>query len=606
MNRLKFFLHYLALAGVIVLGAALRFWHLDLKPLWLDEVITGLFSLGRTYNDVPLDVVFPLSTLKQIFTLKPDVSCAEIAHTLATQSTHPPLFFCLMHGWLKLLSHEYGQGATVPLLLSTDLRSLPAIFGVGAIAAIYWLGRIAFFPAVGLMTAAIMAVSPFGVYLSQEARHYTLPVLLITLALVGFIQIQQDLEKNRQTGWRVWLGWGVVNSIAFYVHYFFVLAFVAQLVTLLTIFYWRRRSLKIHTWVGLSLTILGIVLSFLPWLPVLLGHSGRSETSWLPSPHNVAPLYQTLVGWLLMAIALPVESQPLWIAIPSGLLMLLFGCWLGRQIYNFFKGKRQLTASGGHTQVNPSRFKTLYSSAIFALASFTFCVLLQFLAIVYLLDKDITIAPRYHFVYYPALCALLGAILTIGTAAKELPTEDAQENFDGNARTQHQSQDPYLLLSPQSSAVLLVCLLSSVFVVFNLAFLKPFNPLQVSHHMNLEPTVPLMVVVGYHDSQDVALGLSFALAVDKIRAPRVGDFEPEGEKAYFAFLNAKPSYDALWQNLSAIQTPLKSPLNLWVVAPGLKRVDYPQSLALAEPTSCTIDSTQHYRIGVPYQLYRCR
>ncbi|MBD2743740.1 glycosyltransferase family 39 protein [Coleofasciculus sp. FACHB-1120] len=606
MNRLKFFLHYLALAGVIVLGAALRFWHLDLKPLWLDEVITGLFSLGRTYNDVPLDIVFPLSTLKQIFTLKPDVSCAEIAHTLATQSTHPPLFFCLMHGWLKLLSHEYGHGATVPLLLSTDLRSLPAIFGVGAIAAIYWLGRIAFFPAVGLMTAAIMAVSPFGVYLSQEARHYTLPVLLITLALVGFIQIQQDLEKNRQTGWRVWLGWGVVNSIAFYVHYFFVLAFVAQLVTLLTIFYWRRRSLKIHTWVGLSLTILGIVLSFLPWLPVLLGHSGRSETSWLPSPHNVAPLYQTLVGWLLMAIALPVESQPLWIAIPSGLLMLLFGCWLGWQIYNFFKGKTQLTASGGRTQVNPSRFKPLSYSAIFTLGSFTLCVLLQFLAIVYLLDKDITIAPRYHFVYYPALCALLGAMLTIGNAAKELPTENAQENFDGNARTQHKRQDRYLLLSPQSSVVLLVSLLSSVFVVSNLAFLKPFNPLQVSHHMNLEPTVPLMVVVGYHDSQDVALGLSFALAVEKIRAPRIGDFEPEDEKAYFAFLNAKPTYDALWQNLSAIQTPLESPLNLWVVAPGLKRVDYPQSLALAEPTSCTIDSTQHYRIGVPYQLYRCR
>jgi uncharacterized membrane protein len=604
MNRLKFFVHYLALAGVIVLGAALRFWHLDLKPLWLDEVITALFSLGRTYDDVPLNVVFPLSTLKQIFTLKPDVSCAEIAHTLATQSTHPPLFFCLMHGWLKLLSHQYGQGTTVPLLLSTDLRSLPAIFGVGAIAAIYWLGRIAFFPAVGLMTAAIMAVSPFGVYLSQEARHYTLPVLLITLSLVGFIQIQQDLEKNRQTRSLVWLGWGVVNSIALYVHYFFILAFVAQLVTLLVIFYRRRRSLKIHTWVALGLTILGISLSFLPWLSILLGHSGRSETSWLPSPHNVAPLYQTLIGWLLMAIALPVENQPLWIAIPSGLLMLLFGCWLGWQIFNFFKVKRQLTTSEGRTLFNPSRFKTRSFPAIFSLGSFTLCVLLQFLAIVYLLDKDITIAPRYHFVYYPALCALLGAILTIGTAVKELPSQDAPEN-DENARTQQQSKDPSLLLSPQFS-VLLVGLLSSVFVVSNLAFLKPFNPLEVAQHMNLEPGVPLMVVVGYHDSQDVALGLSFALAVDKIRAPRVGDFELEGEKAYLAFLNAKPSYDAVWQNLSGIQTPLESPLNLWVVAPGLKRVDYPQYLELAEPTSCTIDSTQHYRIGVPYQLYRCR
>ena len=43
--------HYLTLAAIVLLGALLRFWHLDLKPLWLDEVITALFSLGRNYYE---------------------------------------------------------------------------------------------------------------------------------------------------------------------------------------------------------------------------------------------------------------------------------------------------------------------------------------------------------------------------------------------------------------------------------------------------------------------------------------------------------------------------------------------------------------------------
>jgi uncharacterized membrane protein len=87
------------------------------------------------------------------------------------------------------------------------MRSLPALFGVSAIAAVYYLNRVAFSPAAGLMAAAMIAVSPFCVYLSQEARHYTLPMLLITLALLGLIQIQQDFSKQRLC-FSVWLGWG--------------------------------------------------------------------------------------------------------------------------------------------------------------------------------------------------------------------------------------------------------------------------------------------------------------------------------------------------------------------------------------------------------------
>ncbi len=85
--------HYLTLAAIVLLGALLRFWHLDLKPMWLDEVITALFSLGRNYYEVPLNEAFSLSALERIFILKAETSCAQIAQTIASQSVHPPLFF---------------------------------------------------------------------------------------------------------------------------------------------------------------------------------------------------------------------------------------------------------------------------------------------------------------------------------------------------------------------------------------------------------------------------------------------------------------------------------------------------------------------------------
>lgn len=561
-NSKNLSVHYWALAGVIVLGAILRFWHLDLKPLWLDEVLTALLSLGRLYVDVPLDVVFPLSTLPELFTLKPDVSCPEIAQAVASQSTHPPLFFCLMHQWLSWLE-------PVAQSLSWKLRALPALLGVCAIASIYCLNRIVFSPAAGLMGAALMAVSPFGVYLSQEARHYTLPVLLTTLALLGFVQIQQTLYSHKLPRPRLWVVWGIVNSLGCYVHYFFILAFIAQLLTLIGVMLPRRR-LPRGSWLALGLVVVGVAVSYLPWLPVLFGDFGRPETGWLPTPEHIIPLVQTLMGWILMVIALPIEGQPLWIQVPMALLMLGFTSWFGWQSWCGFK---QLWRQP-ETHV-----------ATLALSCFTVCVLLQFFAIIYVLGKDITVAPRYNFVYYPAITALLGASLAVKK---------------GTMR--------------QWKKILPLCLglLSCVFVVSNLVFLKPFNPQQIAQDMNLEPVVPMMIVMGYNNFQDVALGLSVALAVEKGNPTSVAE---ETENTSFVFLNSKLGYDLVWQKLSKLPASSLGRMNLWVIAPGLRRRDYPQQLTIgsAEPAvgianqiPCTRDPSEYYRLGVPYQLYRCQ
>lgn len=599
--------HYLTLIGIIALGAALRFWHLDFKPLWMDEVITALFSSGRNYYDVPLEKVFPLSALEQVFSLKPEVTCPHIAQIVSTQSVHPPLFFCLMHHWLSWIE-------PISQNLVWSLRALPALLGVGAIAALYCLNRVAFSPAAGLMGAAVMAVSPFAVYLSQEARHYTLPTLLITLSLLGVIQIQQDLLQRQHFRPVVWLGWMAINSLGFYIHYFFILVFIAQVVTLIGVVWQQRRILPRRDWAIIGLAITGVGLSYLPWLPILISHLSRPETDWLKRSttswlDSLTPLAQTLAGWLVMVIVLPVENQPLWVIIPAALLMVSFASWL---VWSISRGLAQLWYTP-ETHI-----------ATLTLVSFTLCVLLEFFVIVYFLDKDLTVAPRYNFTYFPAIYALFGASLV--SLPRQSLKVDHPSSYAKTLNTLLLSPLQMLKLSGRKYSasprqiqvsVLLIGIVSSLFVSSDLAFRKPFYPEQVAKDMNLDPTLPLVVAVGHDTFQDVALGLSFALAIRQYYPVRA----EHNPKAYFAFFQQNtsgmpersPKYEQLWQNVAKIRQPLTYPLNLWVVAPELEQKDYPPNLFLPSASSldqkkqaiCSLDPTQHDRLGVSYRLYRC-
>ncbi|BAY13848.1 glycosyltransferase family 39 protein [Calothrix sp. NIES-2098] len=558
-TKRKLYLHYLGLAGAIILGASLRFWNLDLKPLWTDEVITAIFSLGKNYNDLPLDMLSPLERVPEIFTFKPGITYAQIANNLATQSTHPPLFFCGMYTWLEWIN---------PLCQTCvkELRLLPALFGVGAIAVIYAINSIAFSSTAGIVGALLIAVSPFAVYLSQEARHYSIPIFLISLSLLALMQIQQYIFQRKNIRIWVWVFWIIINIIGLYVHYFFALAFIAEILTLLILIYWSKAKVlnKHKILLTLIVSTSTVVISFIPWLLVTVSHSNSSQTNWLPTPNNIAPIYQTLISWILMVIALPVENQPLVIIAICGFLMVSFAIWIWWQAYKGLK----LLCRQNHSNL-----------AILTLLIFTIIVILEFFAIVYFLGKDITIVPRYHFVYYPSFCALLGASISKNKKAQIM--------------------------------IVLVGVVSCIFIVNNIVFHKPFYPEQVAQNMNLEPEIPVMLVVGYSDYQDIALGLSFALALEQVRSqPSSGEFQINHpidtfKSDSFALLDKEPNLSAFWKKLSQLPIPTTSGMNLWIVGPGMIKQDYPQHFVLSQHTTCNIDPSHHYRIGVPYQLYRC-
>lgn len=547
----------------LVLGTGLRFWQLTAKPLWLDEILTALFSLGQSYQVVPLAQTIGFPDLLNLFHLQP-TTCAAIAATVTQESTHPPLFFCWLHQWLTWL-------APAPDLtsLTWQLRSFPALMGVLLIGLLYWLNRVTFNQQAGVWGAVLMAVSPFAVYLSQEARHYTLPMVWLTLALIGLIQIQRDLYQDQRFRPPYWLGWIGVNSLGLYTHYFFLMAVVAQVGVLLGRSLWERRWLTRWQWGAIGLAIGGVGLAYGPWLATLQGHADRGETSWLQLANPFAPIYQTVLTWVAMVVALPVENQPWWVVVPMGILTLGFLVCLGR-----------MAVRGG---VSLWRSPTTHLET-WTLLGFIALVLLQFWAIAYGLNRDITIAPRYSFVYYPAVCALLAA------ACQQSIVHKASANLNSSIRTSIFNKGLFPIV------FFTLSLLSSLFVIWNLAFTKPFQPQQVAYHLGSEPDQALMVAIGYKNFQDVALGLSFALALPP--------FYPHTDRAAFVFLKRLPNYDGAWQTLATLPHP-PAPLNLWAISPELRRREYPAQLTLADGVLCAIDPQQHYRIGIPYQRYQC-
>ncbi len=520
----------LPLIIIVCLGTVFRLTNLGGKPLWLDEIITGLFTSGQGYEVIPRETLFSLQSIPNFFTYQPQ-SCSVIADFLATQSSHPPLFFCVMHQWLGL--------DFLNLSLVVQLRLLPAILGILAIVLLYHLNQLAFSENAGLIGAGVMAVSPFAVYLAQEARQYTLLFILITIALLSLIK----LLKPTRHSFVYWLLWGVANSLGCYTHYFFFLSFAAQIIILVLWFivHSPRRLLILFS------LITSVILSYLPWLPTVIHHFSSSTTDWLPSVDFFSPLLQLLLGFVVMIVAFPIENQPLFIQIISGIFMLGFIAWF---LYQGSLGYGKLW------QDKKTQTATLVLSLYLGL------VLLQFLLIIYGLEKNIAIAPRYNYVYYPAVCALLGASLAHRNNSK-------QWQFWGIIGT-----------------------VSSLFVVFNLSFFKPYLPEITAQRFN-QSSDPILIVMGYKDEMDLALGLSYGLALNQQREEKL--------TSEFIFFDRRQGYDRIWQGISQLEVNAS---DLWVIGTGLKQIAFPEKLRLND-RNCQRDRANYYRIGIPYQRYAC-
>ncbi|MCE7981671.1 MAG: hypothetical protein DYG89_10795 [Caldilinea sp. CFX5] len=293
----------------LLLGWGLRLWRLDYQELRGDEVFGYFFSLR------------PFAEMVQA--------------TVDLQEPHPVASYVVQQWWLGWAGHS-----------EFALRFSSLWFGLLAVALLWRLGQALALPAgAALLATLLLAISPYAIWHSQDARMYSMSLALTTAStwlMIGWLQRQR----------RAWaIAYTVVSWLALHTHYFSVFVLVGQ--NLFVVLRLLRRGINYHAptkhaqvtslqspfqsillnWVTLQATI---AFFYGPWLlrvqETLTNYHGNGD-----SP-RLGDMVQRAGSVFLVGESVPVE-QRFWWALLAGVLLGWGGLSLSRAGAN---GRRAL------------------------------------------------------------------------------------------------------------------------------------------------------------------------------------------------------------------------------------------------------------------------
>ena len=174
------------LSVLFILGLALRIFELARKPLWLDEASTYFLTNQPNVMDV---------------------------WAAAFNDHHAPLHFIVIWMVKSIGSDEFW------------LRFPSAIAGALTIIVVFLLAKELANEETGLIAAALIAVSPYHILYSQEARMYGMVVLFVSLAMYTFFR------AIRTRSLVDWVCFGSACALAFYTHFYASFAILSLLIS---------------------------------------------------------------------------------------------------------------------------------------------------------------------------------------------------------------------------------------------------------------------------------------------------------------------------------------------------------------------------------------
>ncbi len=202
--------HLIGFLPIATLYLLLGFYRIDHQSLWTDEVI----SVSR-------------------------ISAESFWVRVNSQSS---LYFVLLDLWTEL------AGST-----ELALRSLSLLLGLAAVCLVYAIGLKLFDRRIALVTATLLATSPYVIWYAQEVRYIT---LLLVTSLAMTYSFWRALASR---GWGWWLSYSVTSALAL-----FTFATVVFLVIVHGLFLlWRSSNRSfLKKWAASQLII---ILAFTAW-----------------------------------------------------------------------------------------------------------------------------------------------------------------------------------------------------------------------------------------------------------------------------------------------------------------------------------------------------
>ncbi len=179
--------HWLSLALLLAACVGARLLFLTAKPFWFDECFS--VAVAR-------------------------LTWSNFLRLLWWREANMSLYYVLLRMWLGICPRP-GQSEFF-------VRSLSVAIDAFTLPAIYWLARQLYDRRVGLIAAAFFAFNAYSIRYAQEARSYTLFLLLATLSS-GFLiaLVREPTRRNR-------LGYVLVSVLAVYAHFYALLLLAAH------------------------------------------------------------------------------------------------------------------------------------------------------------------------------------------------------------------------------------------------------------------------------------------------------------------------------------------------------------------------------------------
>ncbi|BAU64484.1 hypothetical protein STA3757_18560 [Stanieria sp. NIES-3757] len=275
--KAKFFLIILLLIGIFF-----RFSNLDHKVYGFDESYTLLRTTGYTeqeieqtiLNDRRLDTI---SDLKKFHNITNHKSVIDIFKSLAKEEPHfPPLYFLSLRYWVNCFGNSV-----------TSIRSFSALLSVLTLPSIYWLSMELFSSSwISWLATGLLAVSPFHVLYAQEARPYSLWILLIILASASLIRA---LRIYNRVNWAIYT---LLNILSLYTYLYGLLTIFAH--TLYILLYKKFSSKKIIKFYILSSISSLLIFSIWPIFVLLNRPSSKHVEGFF---NNSATRFHLLNRW---------------------------------------------------------------------------------------------------------------------------------------------------------------------------------------------------------------------------------------------------------------------------------------------------------------------
>ena len=250
-----------------LLGIFFRLSNLDLKFPWMDECITQVrisdysFSATENFRDTQINPV-RVATLKSLMEERPRQSLVQYFQSkLSKAPEHPPLYYLFAEGTAQLTSNKLE-----------NLRRLSAYISLLTFPGMYWLCLKLFGSNVyGLVGIGITAISPIYLLYSQEARQYS---LWIVVGIFSSAALSNALtRRNRKS----WILYSLTLIVGTYSHLFFFFNILSHASYILLLFIFKDKSLKRNTLSNYLTSLCFAVFCFLPWMTLFFHKESKAD-----------------------------------------------------------------------------------------------------------------------------------------------------------------------------------------------------------------------------------------------------------------------------------------------------------------------------------------